>query len=82
MHEGNIDAESRSEHAHTRARRVANLREIHGPFSLEAEDFGEKNDVFPVELHAGGVYLKAVPVSGQTLIEGFHREHLAALGAC
>ena len=81
MHEGNVDTESRSEHAHTRARRIANFWKIHAPFSLEAKDFGEENDVFSVEFHTGGVYLKAIPVAGETFIEGFHREH-AALGGC
>ena len=64
MHKGNVNAESRSEHAHTRTSRIANLREIHGPFSLKAENFGEEYDILAVELHAGGVYLKAVTVGG------------------
>ena len=82
MHQGNVDAERRSKHAHTRTRGVSNLREIHIPFSLEALDFGEEYDVLAVKLHAGGVYLKAVTISGQALVKGFHRKHLAALGAC
>lgn len=79
MYEGNIDAESCSKHTHTRTRRVMDLGKIHGPLSLEAEDFGEKYDVLTVQLHTGCIHLKAIAVGGQALVEGFHRKHLAAL---
>ncbi len=46
----------------------------------EGDDFGEEDDVFAVELHAGGVDLEAVVVAVEAGVEGVHGVHFAAFG--
>ncbi len=50
----------------------------------EGDDFGEEDDVFAVELHAGGVDLEAVVVAVEAGVEGVHGVHFASgcFGRC
>lgn len=81
MHEGDVDAQGGAKHGCAGTEEVGGVGEGGSPGFVESEDFDEEDDVFAVELHAGGVYLEAVVAGVQAFVKGFHRVHLAALGA-
>ena len=84
MDEGDEDAERDAEHG------AAGSAEIGGRFAIvvegflallaEGDDFGQKDDVFAVEFHAGGVDLEAVVVAVEAGVEGVHGVHFALFG--
>ena len=84
--EGDENAEGAAEHG------GAGLAELGGGFASggkgffallgEGYDFGQKDDVFPIQFAAGGVDLEAVVLAVEAGVEGFHRVHFASFGGC
>lgn len=76
MDEADEDAESDAEHGRARdaefACRFAAAMEGFGTATFESQDFGEEDDVFAVELHAGGVDLETIVIPSKAFVQGFH----------
>lgn len=84
MDEGDEDAEGDAEHCASGSPEIG-VRfavVVEGFLALlgKGDDFGEEDDVFAVEFHAGGVDLEAVVVAVQASVKGVHRVHFALFG--
>lgn len=82
MNKADVDAESRSEHCQDCTTELGRPGKRSVPLLPKVDNFDEKNDVLPVELHARRVDLEAIIVRGQAVLEGLHGVHLAALRVC